>query len=515
MNRRALAISLALALVLAACIWWLLPFGERKHSERGTNLVILVQSPPLTIDPVATMELDSAFVGNAAHAALCRLDAEGRTIPVLARDIIVAVDALSAKINLREGCLFWDGSIVSAKDVEASLMRLQKSENPLRFIVSRISSLKVLNPLQLEVLFSKPDPEFASNIANLQASITKASSHTSPKLPYGRQVIGAGAWIPDEFEEGVAYRFRMNKGFPGHGNAETLTFVVKSETQARLTSFQSKEAHLLRLRGPELREALEFDPAKGLITRPPFQTAVLTSARASDGSALMINWSHKRLQSIPSSERLLLVKALSSNLPRASIARTLVAAEPLLSIVPPSAQVWESPSHSASSNAAFRLPSTPELELMAANDSASRELAMVVSTELVRLGLNLKLRFTDIGTLVKAIVKKEHQLALTYFEMPIPGPEPWLMFFDDSNPFSTFGQPLPGVRNEIEKARSILDRQNRRTAWQGLVKDVDDSQYGWIPLFSRRTVILSHPEVSGIFLDACGTPVWSYLSFRE
>jgi ABC-type transport system substrate-binding protein len=511
MNRRVFTVILVTFAVAGALLFW--QAGE-SPGTKTRDLVIAIQSPPTTIDPVSTVELDSALVGNAAHATLVRINGAGEVMPVLAKEIVVSSDGMSATISLKDGCKFWDGSPVTSRDVEGSLSRLQKSQNPLKFVVSRIKDFRVVSPLELVVTFSEPEPEFILRIANLQAAITKADTENSAKLPFDQNVIGAGAWIPEKLEAGARFRFRPNLGFPDHGNAASLTFVVKSDPQTRLAAFESGEANILRLRGPELREALEFADGR-LMARKEFKDAVVVDALASDGSAIMINWANPVFATVPPDKRVAFVKVFSQNIPRRELAKTLVAAEPFENVVPPSVLAPAALPPSSATHESFASLFPAEVELLSANDAPSRELASLVAPTFRALGLNVKLRFVDIGGLVKAVVQKEHQFAITYFEMPIPGVDGWLMFFDEKNPFSTFGQPLPGVRESMERTRSILDPAARRNAWQSVVADVAQKQSGWIPLFSRRTIILSRAEVAGVFVDVCGTPVWSYLGVRQ
>src|SRR5687768_9659940 len=104
MNRRTiLVISAAIAIACGVFFWR----PDDRPAAKNRDLVIAIQSPPTTIDPVSTVELDSAFVGNAAHATLVRLNGAGEVVPVLAKEIVVANDGMSATIRLKDGCKFW------------------------------------------------------------------------------------------------------------------------------------------------------------------------------------------------------------------------------------------------------------------------------------------------------------------------------------------------------------------------------------------------------------------------
>ena len=501
--RRLLIASFALLVVAALLLITVL----NREKPQDDELVVLAQGAPLTLDPVATMELDSAFLGNMVHAPLMRLGADGVLIPVLAKSIMVEADAMSAVIELRSEAKFWDGSEVRSADVAASLLRLRDSRNPLGFAVNRIGTVEEIDPLRLRVSFTKPEPDFPRQVAFLQAAIVKKDSLGLPKQPYDSQVIGAGGWIPepDSFKAGSEFRFRRNPGFPEASKTGHLKVVVLSDPQARLTALQRGEAQIARLRGPEVREAMQGSGSGQL--RSDLSAFQLHSQSASDACALLINWKHPVFASLNEASRRALFNRINQKMPRNLMAATVTGSEPLTSVVPPVAlreqRVFQSARDDERSSATPQL----EVELMAANDAASRELANLVVGPLRDMGLMARVTLVDIGSMVASVAGGKHQLCVTYFEMPLPGAEGWLMLFDESTPFSAFGQPLPGIRGAIEVARGELDPAKRVQAWNEVAGKVMAEQTGWVPLLTRKTLVITADRVSGNFVDQCGTPV--------
>ncbi|MCE9520272.1 MAG: hypothetical protein K8R87_12065, partial [Verrucomicrobia bacterium] len=150
--------------------------------------MIAVPADPITLDPVAMQEVNSATIGNAIHASLVRLDTQGKVVPVLAESVEILPGAMTAVVKLRAGGQFWDGSAITVADVQASLERLQASTSPLKWVTDRISKFKKTGDLELEIQFGRPEPDFIKLIANLQAAIVKSGSDKLPKLPFDAHI---------------------------------------------------------------------------------------------------------------------------------------------------------------------------------------------------------------------------------------------------------------------------------------------------------------------------------------
>lgn len=253
-NRLFLAVAL-LAIVIAVGVALR---SKQIVSPQSRVVTIIIDGTPQTLDPILMTEVMSATLGNACHAPLVRLAEDGSIVPELAESVVIEPDGTAATIILRSDCKFWDQTPVSAADCAWSLLRLRDSQSPLRLTMERIVSCEATDSRTVKVKFSAPEPEFVQMLAHLQAAILKKDSDKLPQLPLARHIIGAGAFAPEEFQPGTQYGFRRNSGFPTSSNIEKVVFLVKTDPQSQLAACRSGDAQIIRLKGPALREALDF-----------------------------------------------------------------------------------------------------------------------------------------------------------------------------------------------------------------------------------------------------------------
>ena len=481
------------------------------------RMTIALDGNPTTFDPVQMTEVLSAAVGNAIHAPLMRIDPQGKLVPVLANSIAVAADGLSATISINSSAKFWDGSPVTAADVEFSLRRLQTSSSVLKWICDRISEFEQKNNREIVVRFREPEPDFAKLIANLQASIVKTGSDKLPKKPFDSQIVGAGAFVPvdDKMQPGVEFTMKANPGFPRRGNVDVLTFTIIPDPQNQFEAFRSGKADIIRLRGPALAETCALGTNGQLQPKPEFPGAKVVQAPASELVFMVLNYSNPKLADISKDDRGALIAALSAKLERNPLVKSLYLgmADPAVGIVPPSALALPQSAPTALPN--FKLQTSKKLVLLAANDPSSRQFATFLQTQFKQIGLEFDLQFVELPKLAESVIKHDFEAAVPWFEMPVAGIGPWTMFFEEGNPFSIFGQGLPGIKEKLQAARSILDEAARNQAYAEVVSDINSRQQAWLPIVSRRTVLLENHRTDGAFIDVCGTPVWSFLKVNE
>ena len=382
---RVLAAGLGVALVVG------LEGCKRESGQvvpKEKHVVVALDGNPVTLDPVAMTEVLSAAVGGAAHAPLMRVDPDGTLVPVLADNITVAADGLSAVISLHPGATFWSGQPVTAADVEFSLNRLQKSSSALKWVCDRISGFEQRNDRELLVKFSKPEPDFAKLVANLQCSIVRAGCDKLTNQPFATQIEGAGAFVPTtNLEPGVAFTFRANPGFPRRGNVDVLTFSIIPDQQRQIEALRSGRADVIRARGPALAETCVAGADGKLRPKPEFGKAVVVQAPASELVFIVFRYAGSKLGDIPDGERTAFMGALSGRVERSQIARTLYLgmADPAVGVVPPA--MLAAAQSAPVGPPGFKLEAARRRTLLSANDPSSRQVAGLLQPQFKDVGL--------------------------------------------------------------------------------------------------------------------------------
>lgn len=148
----------------------------------GGAVVGTLLGEPASLDPVLARSHAEVTLVGLVYDGLYRAGADGAIQPQLAAALPV-VTGSRARIALRPGVAFHDGSAVDAADVAASLRRLARSDAG--WILAPVSSIEVVGDA-VELVLRAPTPELAALLALPQASITPGG-----EAP-GKLAIGSG-----------------------------------------------------------------------------------------------------------------------------------------------------------------------------------------------------------------------------------------------------------------------------------------------------------------------------------
>lgn len=492
--------------------------GLGDPADQGlTHVVVALDRPPATLDPVAVMDSHSLAAALVCHAALGVVDAEGAIQPVLAKRIEMAGDGLLCEIELRDGLEFWDSSPVTADDVVASIERLRRSGHPHTWIldsidgvvafddksVDHIAGIEPSGRSSIRIRFATPDPDFSKFICSSALMVTKQGSEGGEKKPFDSGIIGCGPFVPDEIDPGTRITFRRNKGFPFPSKLETLEIRFVESPQAQLSGREMGEIHVVRLRGPILGEALSSDANGKLRPAERFSNSRVENSRASELTFLALNFSKGPLAAVPPAERKSWQAALSFGLDRERLVQgsyMKVAAQPAWSIVPPTVLSAQPPGDESR-----RQVEPITLELLCPNDPDSRRLGQYIQSQAKTIGIEFRLVHVELAELAGRLIGGGHEAALLYIENQIPaGVVPWTNFFREDHPMVALAQAIPDVKEEQSQARSTLDSIERADAYRKLARRIDEQQTVWIPIMSRNTVFLVDDRLDGVLLDANG-----------
>ena len=494
-------------------------FWKRTEPIGEGPLVVALEGQPLTVDPVAVMDVHSSMVATAVHAPLAWISQDGSIEPMVAESMTVSPDAKQLHLVIKQDLTFWDSSPVRAQDVVYSLERYRRSSNLHRWILDRvkgvaefdqkktdrISGIRVSEPNVVIVDFETPEPDSALMISNLSVSVVKEGTGELPPKPFGLQVIGCGPYAPDGFEPGT-FKCKLRSG--GIDRPTQIVFRAVTDDQARLEGFRKEDFDVVRLRGPMVAEATE-PGSKGLSPRASIGRGTVSTFAANELNYVIYNWESPKLAPIPKDLRRSVLLQMSASLDRAALAGRFLPgnlAEATASIAPPSAGVPALPALEPPPPGSP--PHPTGLTLIAANDSGSRQLAVALQKQLADKGLAIETEFVDLGNLVQRLVKKDYDLMLFYIELQIPsrGPYAWCSFFDKNAPLSAFGEAREDTGTMLAEARGAGDVLERERRFRQAVAFIDGHQSTWVPLMSRMAVVLHDPTVTPWF-DRNGTPI--------
>jgi microcin C transport system substrate-binding protein len=184
------------------------------------------------------------------------LDEVGAGYGLLADDVTVAADGLSAIFHLRPEARFHDGQPVQAIDVKYSLDTLLGPDTSPSYktLLENVAGLDVLNPQTVRFRFHKPDRELPLTVGGLPIfshlwGAGKRFSEVVTDIP-----IGSGPYRIGPVRFGRDITYVRNPDYwardlnvkRGTANFDRITVKIYKDNTARLEAFKAGEFDLMR-----------------------------------------------------------------------------------------------------------------------------------------------------------------------------------------------------------------------------------------------------------------------------
>ncbi len=238
MRRRAIAVAVVLALVLAGC-----SAGQRVNlgDEAAGNLVAAIAGEPDQLDPQKTSAYFSFEVLENVFDTLVEPDENLEMRPALAESWEVSPDQLAWTFHLRKGVAFHDGSPLSADDVVYSFNRIidEKLSNAYKF--SSVSSVTAVGPDTVRITVRQPTPNLLTNIGGFKGmAIVSRENVESGQI--ATHPVGTGPFAFAGSKSGDSITLKANPNYWGGAPAVSgVTFKFISEPSTALSALQAGE----------------------------------------------------------------------------------------------------------------------------------------------------------------------------------------------------------------------------------------------------------------------------------
>ncbi|MFM7677146.1 MAG: ABC transporter substrate-binding protein [Synechococcus sp.] len=316
---RAASLVLALLLpLLAAC----------QPQRSPTRLVVATKSRIDSVDPVKASRFGAMQVLSALGDPLYGFTADGRLEPRLASALpTLSADGLRARLPLRRGVLFHDGTPFDAAALVFSLERFMAIGTLGYQLSERVKSVRALDSHTVELELYQPFsplPRLLSAIFLTPISPTAYRNH--PDKPLNERFVGTGPYRLASFSGQQVWLTPWTHYWgpaPANGGIDLVTL---SNSTALFGALRSGEVDVL------LSSGLEIDHAQAL--HRDAQRGRLHEAR---GAALSIGFL-SLLTDQPPLDNPTLRQAIARSLDRQTISRrvSLGLRPPLRQLVPPS-----------------------------------------------------------------------------------------------------------------------------------------------------------------------------------
>lgn len=258
---------------------------RRAQPDSAANMVIALESPVVTLDPMRATEVFSGRVVTQIYEGLVGLDANNRVVPVLAERWEASEDFRKWTFYVRPGVLFHphplvgDGRAreVTAADAAFSLTRLVSGESPFAFALldaiegaadynqgnaETVSGIVTVDDHTLELRLNFPDPFFVNRMTSQVFGIYPPEAVALGADIFGTSVaVGTGPFRMTGRRQDNRVHLEQNPQYWGTvaGNVEAVEFRVVQNDSIRLSDLRNGHIHLAHLSPGQLREVFMPD----------------------------------------------------------------------------------------------------------------------------------------------------------------------------------------------------------------------------------------------------------------
>ena len=444
-------------------------------------------------------------------------DAAGNTkiVPSLAESWTVSDDGLKYTFRLREGVRFSNGELLTARDVEYTLMRMLT--HPLsrcREIAEGIVGADVLERRETDTLagfadlgdhtfsvtLTEPFPAFLASLSMPPASILNEESVTAAGDAFGKdpaKTVGTGPFILDTWEPGEGMTLRANpdcwRGAPGVDGIRL--YYVTDEVEQRLM-FERGELDILDL-------AKLGDEAEYFIHGDIYQEHLHTAPQV-DISYIAMNQAAEPLSDVRvrralqmSLDRQMILDALYSG--RGTVENGIFP-HALKGFNPDLEPIEYDPAGAVVLLAEAGYPDGFELEVQvnASAGRAVRELMQMASGMWKKIGIKVKISILPESEFMEMRTTGAATCYTATWSADFNDPDNFIYTFfgnEDNARYRSLNYADKDVIRRVQGARAILDEEERMKEYAALERKIIRDDASWIPLFSRTHIYVTGERV--------------------
>jgi peptide/nickel transport system substrate-binding protein len=506
-QRLGFALALAGAAGLTACSSAAAPSSSSSSASSLTTITFATRDLTTNLDPAQADDDPSLAYATAVYDPLVRFDsATNSYVPDLALSWSSSSGAKVWTFHLRSGVRFHDGSLLTAKGVEASLDRTKAEGRGESYLLAEVSAISAPNPLTVVITLKEPNAGFLGNLDQMFIVSYKAIQE------YGAANYGI-AWFdshdagsgPYELVKWVPNNEIVLKRFPGYWAGWTGKHIDKITFQMTDPATQTLE---LRSGTADMADSIPAQEAKQMKTEPGYKVY------ENSGGPFYVNYN----LASPKMQNVLVRQAISEAIPYSQIiSDVMLGFAGRLDGPDPSFMTG----HDAALTAVPYDPAAAKALLAKAGYSTSKPLdltlmyfnglnyegtiATVIQASLRSVGVNISVQGVPWPTFEARVGNTSTRPDLGLSEMGVTSPNPTTMLYSAFDPtqngtWTYWGYDNPSVVHELQEALAApsIAAQNQLlvSIQSSLVKD-----YASAWLMTDPDVLVTRSDVHGVQMD--------------
>lgn len=421
--------------------------------------------------------------------------------PGLATEWAVDDSGLTWTFKLREG-VEWHGGYgaFTAEDVKFSIERVLDKEvaSPFAKSLSVIESVTVVDSHTAAVKTRRVEPALPSLLVNSQAGLIVSKKAVESGVDLRTQPIGTGAFQVEEYRPRESVTLVRNESYwGGTPTVEKVVVLFMADNSTRELALRTGDVHAIAL--PARQDAIDRMREAGMLVD-------LTAP--ANMFAIHFNLTQKPLDDIR------VRRALAGAIDRDIMVRFLGKDVAMPEVSPlPSGYLGHT-------DDVPTVPYDPEAAralLAEAGYADGLDLSMAISNSDIylppmqiiqemwkKIGVNLELNVVDHPTYHRLIRENVNPVVIYgAYRYPLTGTIYLTQFYHSisaigtptaSINFSHYGEVIPGVDEEIDKARTELDPKVQVALWEAAQRKIVEDVVS-VPLFTRNYAMARSPKL--------------------
>jgi peptide/nickel transport system substrate-binding protein len=254
----------------------LIPASGQSAEPRTPQLLVGVAAEPSSLDPHARGDGASFAAYKYPLESLLWWSPEFELVGSLADTWEFSSDGTDLSVQLREGAMFHDGTLLDATTVKANFDRLLNEDLGLigtSAFRGTVDSVDAVDDRLVVFHLTNPKPSFTSDLANSYARIMSAPSLLRQAEEIASAPIGTGPYVFEDWTKSQSLRFsRFPEHWDASAGADELIIRPIPDAVARVAALEAGDIHVV--------ESPSFPDVQRLHQDPRFRILNHDSAQA-------------------------------------------------------------------------------------------------------------------------------------------------------------------------------------------------------------------------------------------